>query len=77
METLIYSQSVRSTGDNQDLRLASEGGEVAGWEGGRGSGCSRLAGLSPACGALRSFQVDSVRVKLNCMTLSWCQRIAC
>ena len=35
METLIYSQSVRSTGDNQDLRLASEGGEVAGWEGGR------------------------------------------
>lgn len=77
MEILIYSQSVRSSGDNQNLRLASESVEVAGWEGRRGSGCYRLVGLSPACGVLRSFQVDSVRVKLNCMTLSWCQRIAC
>jgi len=60
---LIWSHWVRSAGDNLDLNLASETGGVD--EGG-GSGEE-----------LQKLQVESIRIRLNCGTLSWCWIAQC
>lgn len=63
MGTLMYSWSVRSTSDH--LRLAT-----GVWSGGS------LVGPSPY--PMRpTLTPVSVRIELNCMTPSWCQRIGC
>ena len=64
MEPPVCSQSVRSTGSNLGLQLAS------GMEG-------DLVGLSPLPVEPDSIPVDSVRIELNSQTLCWHRRIAC
>lgn len=62
-ESLIYSQPIKSTGNNLNFQLASEAE-------------SSPVGLSLNLRRLMLSQVDSVKIQLNFRTPSWCPRIA-
>lgn len=65
LESPIYSQEVRNTGDSLDSALVSE------------VGVSDLVTLNPSpVGSDATLSADSVRMELNCRTSSWCWGIA-
>ena len=73
MEPLIYSQLVRTTGDNLGLQQASEAGG-GGWAGVVEEG-RQSCGTEPLTwGIWCSVQVSSVRIELNYRTQSRCRR---